>query len=43
MSGLIAKKLTDNAHEPQWIRPVNTVRVWIPCEPVKKSEGSSEK
>jgi hypothetical protein len=41
MSGMLATKVSENA-EPQWIRPVHTVRVWIPCEPLKQSEGSTE-
>lgn len=41
MSGLLAEKLTDTGNEPQWIRPVHTIRVWIPCNPSQeeKSEG----
>lgn len=41
MSAVLATKVSDNA-DPQWIRPVHTVRVWIPCEPLKAAPEPTE-
>lgn len=38
MSGMLTGAKNE---KPEWIRPVHTIRVWIPSQPPASSAGSS--